>query len=41
VFSMCIDRVCVGTGEGNLCAVCVLTEGASVQGRVCYFLYVY
>jgi len=31
---MCIDSGCVGTGESKLCSVCVLTEGALVQGRV-------
>jgi len=38
---MCIDRGCVDTGESKLCCLCVLTEGALVQGRVSYVLYVY
>jgi len=38
---ICIERGCVGTGESKLCSVCVLTEGAVVQGRVSYVLYVY
>ena len=33
MFCMCIDRGYVGTGESKLCSVCVLTEGALVQGR--------
>jgi len=41
MLSMCIDRVCVGAGERKLCCVCVLTEGALLQGRICYVLYVY
>jgi len=41
MFFMCIDRGCVGTGESKLFSLCVLTEGALVQGRVSYFLYVY
>ena len=41
VFRMCIDRGCVGTGDSKLCPVCVLTEGALVQGRVSCVLYVY
>jgi len=38
---MCIDKGCVGTGERKLCSVCVLTEGALLQGRGSYVLYVY
>jgi len=38
---LCIDRGCVGTGESKLYPVCVLTEGALVQRRVSYVLYVY
>jgi len=41
VFCMRIDRGCVGTGESKLCSVCVLTEGALVQGRLIYVLYAY
>jgi len=41
MFCMCTDRGCVGTGESKVCSVCVLTEGALVQGRVSYVLYVY
>jgi len=41
MFCMCIDRGCVGTGESKLCFVCLLTEGALVQWRVSYVLYVY
>ena len=41
MFCMCIDRGCVGTGESKLCSVSVLAEGALVQGRVSYVLYVY
>jgi len=38
---MCIDRVCVVTGESKLCFIYVLTEGALLQGRVSNVLYVY
>jgi len=38
---MCIDRVCVCTGEIGYCSVCVLIEGALLQRRVSYVLYVY
>jgi len=41
MFCMCIDRGSVGTGESKLSSVCVSTEGALVEGRVSYFLYVY
>jgi len=41
MYSVCIDRGCVGTGESKLCSVCVSTEGALVQGMVSYVLYVY
>jgi len=34
MFCMCIDRGCIVTGESTLCSVCVLTEGALVQGRL-------
>jgi len=40
MFCMYIDRGCVGTGESKLYSVCVLTEGALVQGRVGCVLYV-
>ena len=41
MFCMCIERVCVGTGENKICCVCVLTEGALVQGKVgLFYLYV-
>jgi len=36
MFSMCIDRGCVGTGESKLCSLCVLTKGALLQRRVVY-----
>jgi len=41
MFCMSIDRVCFGTGGSKLCSVCVLTEGALVQGLVCYVLYIF
>jgi len=41
VFCMCNDKGCVGTGEGKLSSVCVLTEGILDNGRVRYVLYVY
>jgi len=41
MFSMCIDRGCVGPGERNLCSLCVFAEGVLVHGRVIYVLYVY
>ena len=41
MFSMCIDRVCVGTKESRLFSVCVLTLGALVQARLSDVLYVY
>ena len=41
MFSMCIDRRCVGTGESKLCSVWILTEGALLQGSVSFVLYVY
>jgi len=41
MYSMCIDIGFVGAGERKLCFVCVLTEGALLQGRVHYVLYVY
>jgi len=41
MFCKFIDRLCVVTGERNLCSVCVLTEGALLKGRVSYALYVY
>ena len=34
MFFMCIDRGCVVTGKSNLCSVCVLTEGALVEGKL-------
>ena len=40
MFCMYIDRGCVGTGESKLFYVCVLTEGALVQGRLSCVLYV-
>jgi len=39
MFFVCIDRGCVVTGEINLCSLCLLTEGALVQGRVNVLLY--
>jgi len=39
VFCICIDRGCVGTGESKLCSLCILTEGALLQGRVIYVPY--
>jgi len=41
MFCMCIDRGCGGTWERNLSSLFVLTEGALLQFRVNYFLYVY
>jgi len=41
MFCMCIDRDGIVTGESTLCSVCVLTEGALVQGRLSYVLYAY
>ena len=41
MFCTCIDRGYVGTGESKLCSVCVITEGALVQGRVSCVLNVY
>jgi len=41
MFCMCIDRGCVGTGESKLGSVCVLTQGALLQGRISYVLNVY
>jgi len=41
MFSMCIDKGCVGTGENTLCIVFVLTEDALVQGRESYVVNVY
>jgi len=38
MFCMCIDRGYVGTRESKLSSVCVLTEGALVQGRVSFFM---
>jgi len=38
---MCIFRGCVGTGKSKLFSVCVLTEGALVQGKVSYVRNVY
>jgi len=40
MFCMYIDRGCVGTGESKLSSVRVMTEGALVQGRESYVLYV-
>jgi len=37
----CIDRGCDGTGKSMLCPLCDFTEGAVLQGRVNYVLYVY
>jgi len=41
MFFVCFDIGCVGTWESKFCSVCVLTEGALVQGRVSCVLYVY
>jgi len=41
MFCMNIARGSVGRGESKLCFVRILTEGALVQGRVSYVLYVY
>jgi len=41
MFCMRIDIGFVGTGESKLCSLCILTEGALVQGRVSCVLYVY
>jgi len=41
MFSMCIDRGCVGTYLSKLFSVCLLTEGALLHGRLSYVLYVY
>ena len=35
---MCIDRWCIVTEEIKLCSVCVLKEGALVQGRLSFVL---
>jgi len=39
MFCMCIVNGCVVTGESKLFSLCVITEGALVQGRVSYVLY--
>jgi len=36
----CIDRGCVATEVSKFCTLCVLTEGALIQWRVNYVLYV-
>jgi len=41
MLSMCVDRGCVGTGEIESCSVCVLIDGALLQRKVIYVLYVY
>ena len=41
MFCMCVDRGCVGTGEVEFCSVCVLIDGALLQMKVSYVLYVY
>jgi len=41
MFSMCVDRGCLGTGEIEFCSVCVLIDGALLQRKVSYVLYVY
>jgi len=33
MFCMCIDRGCGVRGESKLCYVCLLTEGALIQGE--------
>jgi len=38
--SMFFDRGSVVTGEGKSCSLCVLTEGALLQGRLSCVLYV-
>jgi len=40
-YFICVDRWCVVRGESKLRSFCVLTDGALVQGRVIFFLYVY
>ena len=40
MFCIFLDRVCVVTEESMLCLICVFTEGALVQGRIIYVLYV-
>jgi len=37
MFCMCIDIGYVGIGESKLRSVCLLTEGALVQGREVMF----
>jgi len=41
MYSMCFDRGSVVSSESKLCSVCVLTEGASGQGKVRFLIYVY
>jgi len=41
MFSMCIERVCVVTWESKICSVFVLREGALLQGKLIYVLYVF
>ena len=40
MFCMCIDRGCVGTEEIEFCSVSVLIDGALLQRKVSYVLYV-
>ena len=35
MFCVCTYRGCVVTWESKLCCVCILTEGALVQGSLC------
>ena len=41
MFCMFIDRGCVDTEELEFCSVCVLIDGALLQRKVSYDLYVY
>jgi len=41
MFCMCIDRGCVGTEKIEFCSVCVLIDGALLQRKVSYVLYLY
>jgi len=41
MFCMCFDRPYFGTGDSKLCSLCVLAEGALLQGSVNYVLYMY
>jgi len=41
MFCMCFDRGCVVKGEIGFCSLCVLIDGALLQRKVSYVLYVY